>query len=81
MRCPRRIASRRRSPAPGSVQRDTRPASSGRFSRNHSRRCLNSGSFSSSSGSIVVTAKSGISPTIERIFSGTAWPSGVRRTS
>ena len=38
MRWPRRIASSRRSPMPGSCQRETSPASSGRCSRNHSSR-------------------------------------------
>ena len=50
MRWPRTSASSRRSPMPGSCQRDTRLASVGRLLRNHSRRALKSGSFSSSVG-------------------------------
>ncbi len=55
---------------PGSCQRDTSSASWGRLLRNQSSRRSKSGSFSSSSGSMVVTAKRGIRPTIERTLSG-----------
>ena len=67
MRWPRRIASSRRSPTPGSCQRETRPARSRPVLAGTTPGArVKSGSRSSSSGSMVVTANSGISPTIER---------------
>jgi hypothetical protein len=75
MRWPRSSDSSRRSPRPGSCQRDTSCASPGRFLRNQSSRSLNSGSCASRSGSSVSTANSGIRPTIERTLSGMILPS------
>ena len=70
MRCPRVSATRRRSPVPGTCQRETMLARSGRLVRYHSSRALKPGTASSNSGSIVSTASSGMSPTSERTRSG-----------
>ena len=53
-----------------------------RFSMNHSMRRLKPGRFSTSFGSRVSTANSGIRPTMERIFSGSMLAiAGMCRTS
>ena len=71
MRWPRSSDSSRRSPRPGSSQRETSSARSGRcLQKPLQRAAVKSGSCSSNSGSSVSTANSGISPTIERTFSG-----------
>ena len=76
MRCPRISESSRRSPRPGSNHRDTSPARSARLSSTHRSRAANAGIFASNSGSSTSTANSGISPTIDRTFSGSTRPSG-----
>ncbi|MEC9156579.1 MAG: hypothetical protein VYB77_00450 [Planctomycetota bacterium] len=76
MRCPRSREKSRRSPRPGTFQRETRSQRSGRFSKNHSSRSLNWGTLARVSGSSTSTANSGINPTIEWIRSGIRSPSG-----
>ena len=63
-------------PEPGSSNRETRLANSGRLRRNHVIRRANPGIWSERSGSSVSTASSGIRPTIERTFIWTFESSG-----
>src|SRR5947209_8140544 len=81
IRCPRSSESNVRLPIPGTFQRETSAARSGRFCRNQIRRRRKSGSCSSMPESSVSTANSGIRPTIERTLSGRFRPSGKLRTS
>ena len=74
------MARRRRSPTPGFAAIATCSRNSGWLSTNHCIRRVNPLSLSTTSGSSVSTAKSGISPTMERAFSRQAAPS-VWRTS
>ena len=53
---------------------------SGRFFWNHFTRSVKSGSVTNTLGSMGSTAKSGMSPTKERTFSGMVW-SRMRNTS